>query len=120
MHNVALQREWAKEKNTSIKYRDLFANFEVTMDATCNEQNVGSEFPVTLCINAFRGYLDEFIKNVNSKKKDGKFKKKKERPNRRDNKKKDILVSIVLKPLLLNTESKFFSDALKVFILYTN
>ncbi|XP_053405798.1 unconventional myosin-IXAb-like isoform X4 [Mercenaria mercenaria] len=91
MLSLSMQKEGSKEDGCNIKYRVLFAMFESTMRGTCEEQKVDAEFPVTLCINAFRSYLDEFRNSVNSKKKDSKFKKKKERQNRRDNKKKDII-----------------------------
>lgn len=68
--------------------------FEYTMQATCKEENVNQvEFPVTLCINAFRGYLDEFRNSAVVKNKKSKYRSKQTRPNKREKLKKDIIVS---------------------------
>jgi len=80
-----------------MKYRDLFVNFENTMEATCADESVSPDFPVTLCINAFRSYLDEFRKSDSTRKKDVKNKKKQNRHKREKTKKdKDTIVSIGL------------------------
>ncbi|XP_052795146.1 unconventional myosin-IXAa-like isoform X4 [Mya arenaria] len=83
---VFLQEE---NKPCNMKYRDLFVNFENTMEATCAEEQVTIDFPVTLCINAFRGYLDEFRKSANTRKKEAKHKKKQKREKAK--KDKDVI-----------------------------
>ena len=83
-----------KENVANIKYRDLFVNFEGIMDYVCKEEKVDTDvFPVTLCINAFRGYLDEFRNSAIVKNKNSKYRKKQNRPNKREKLKKDSIVS---------------------------
>ena len=79
----------------NIKYRELFANFELTMVATCRDEKVDESFPVTMVINAFRGYLDEFRNIVKDLKKEkDKEKKRRKKPNKKGKRDKDTIVSI--------------------------
>ncbi|KAK3592955.1 hypothetical protein CHS0354_036814 [Potamilus streckersoni] len=71
----------------NIKYRDLMANYETTLHAQIQEEKTNALFPETLGINAFRGFLDEFMKL----KKEKKLEKKPYRPNKREKKSKDII-----------------------------
>ena len=80
----------------NIKYRDLFRNFELTVNAVCVEEKVGESFPVTMVINSFRAYLDEFRNSVSGKKKEKeKEKKRRKKPNKKLKRDKDVIVSIV-------------------------
>ncbi|KAF1769018.1 hypothetical protein GCK72_000831 [Caenorhabditis remanei] len=54
-----------------LKYRDVITMFEGLLTKTCMEENVS--FPTTLGVNAFRGFLNEFM-HTQSKKKRGKEK----------------------------------------------
>ncbi|KAL3866507.1 hypothetical protein ACJMK2_043800 [Sinanodonta woodiana] len=77
---------WMQEGG-NIKYRDLMANYETTLHAQIEEEKTNALFPETLGINAFRGFLDEFMKL----KKEKKLEKKPYRPNKREKKSKDII-----------------------------
>lgn len=101
-----LNFQHSKEGMVNMKYRDLFVNFEGTMEHICKIENVDTEkFPVTLCINAFRGYLDEFRNSAIVKNKNSKFRKKQNRPNKREKLKKDLIVSYL--PQHSCSEEKF-------------
>nr|ACI49219.1 hypothetical protein Csp3_JD05.004 [Caenorhabditis angaria] len=54
-----------------LKYRDMITMFEGLLTKTCKEETVS--FPTTLGVNAFRGFLNEFMQQQ-SKKKRGKEK----------------------------------------------
>lgn len=44
-----------------LKYRDLIAIFESLLIKMCNEEKIS--FPTTLGVNAFRGFLNEFMQH---------------------------------------------------------
>ncbi|VDM81020.1 unnamed protein product [Strongylus vulgaris] len=61
-----------KEERTVLKYRDLITTFEGVLTKVCKEEKVS--FPTTLGVNAFRGFLNEFMqaqKKKGSKQKSG-------------------------------------------------
>lgn len=58
-YSVALQRD---SPDLSLKYKDLIKNFEQVMNTVCKEKMGNDTFPVTMGVNAFRGFLDEFIR----------------------------------------------------------
>ena len=68
-------------------------NFEKALTAQVEKETTDDSFPVTIGINAFRGFLDEF----NNKKKSGELpqmkKEKKEKKKKDKEKDKDIYVS---------------------------
>ncbi|CAB3374023.1 Hypothetical predicted protein [Cloeon dipterum] len=74
-----------KQNTVSIKYKDLIVNFENVMLIVCRKERTSSDFPVTMGINAFRGFLNEFMA-LNKVEEKPKEKRKKE-------KKRDDLVS---------------------------
>lgn len=43
-----------------ISYKNLIDNFEQVMTHVCQTENTYKSFPVTMGVNAFRGFLDEF------------------------------------------------------------
>ncbi|XP_050731320.1 unconventional myosin-IXa-like isoform X3 [Eriocheir sinensis] len=45
-----------------LKYKDLIKSFEQVMNTVCKEKMENDTFPVTMGVNAFRGFLDEFIR----------------------------------------------------------
>uniref|UniRef100_A0A915CYE7 Uncharacterized protein n=1 Tax=Ditylenchus dipsaci TaxID=166011 RepID=A0A915CYE7_9BILA len=47
------------ECKTVLKYRDLIATFESLLNKMCHEEKI--TFPTTLGVNAFRGFLNEFM-----------------------------------------------------------
>ncbi|CAJ0594314.1 unnamed protein product [Cylicocyclus nassatus] len=60
------------EERTVLKYRDLITTFEGVLTKVCKEEKVS--FPTTLGVNAFRGFLNEFMqtqKKKGSKQKSG-------------------------------------------------
>ncbi|XP_043231703.1 unconventional myosin-IXAa-like isoform X4 [Amphibalanus amphitrite] len=66
-----------------IKYRDLIDTFTSIMASVIGDQRESAEFPATMGVNAFRGYLDEFLLTL-----DDKPRAKKHKRNRRQAKKK--------------------------------
>ena len=68
------------------------SHFEDTLTARMKEENTNASFPVTMGINAFRGFLDEFHKKKATKE----IKENENRVLRKEKKKKDkesIIVS---------------------------
>ncbi|XP_065224768.1 unconventional myosin-IXAa-like isoform X2 [Planococcus citri] len=45
----------------NIKYKDLIANFLHVIETVCLHEETCKDFPVTLCVNAFRGFMNEFM-----------------------------------------------------------
>ena len=45
-----------------LSYRHLMCNFEETLKAESRREGQDQAFPITLAINAFRGFLNEFHK----------------------------------------------------------
>ncbi|XP_046401209.1 unconventional myosin-IXa-like isoform X3 [Ischnura elegans] len=62
----------------NIKYKDLIANFLHVMETVCNQDNTHEDFPVTMGVNAFRGFMNEFM-NLNRLDEKPKAKRKKEK-----------------------------------------
>ncbi|KAK6013917.1 hypothetical protein OSTOST_20740 [Ostertagia ostertagi] len=53
------------EERAVLKYRDLITTFEGVLTKVCKEEKVS--FPTTLGVNAFRGFLNEFMQNQKKK-----------------------------------------------------
>ncbi|KAL1117615.1 hypothetical protein AAG570_003930 [Ranatra chinensis] len=45
----------------NIKYKDLIANFVHVIETVCHQEQTRADFPVTMGVNAFRGFLNEFM-----------------------------------------------------------
>ncbi|KAL0271654.1 UNVERIFIED_CONTAM: hypothetical protein PYX00_008678 [Menopon gallinae] len=45
----------------NIKYKDLIGNFIHVMKTVCNSENNREDFSVTMGVNAFRGFMNEFM-----------------------------------------------------------
>ncbi|KAL5004156.1 hypothetical protein ScPMuIL_017612 [Solemya velum] len=74
----------------SVPYRDLMSSFEqILSDKLKKEGSTNASFPVTLGINAFRGFLDEFMKKHHGDKKKKEERKIEGRAHKRDKQKKD-------------------------------
>ncbi|XP_018913813.1 unconventional myosin-IXb isoform X2 [Bemisia tabaci] len=69
----------------NIKYKDLIANFLHVMETVCNKENTDKDFPVTMGVNAFRGFMNEFTQLTKLEaEKPGKLKRKKEKKQKGD------------------------------------
>lgn len=75
----------------TIKYTDLIANFLHVMETVCKQENLKEDFPLTMGVNAFRGFMNEFMalakteaaiekQSKSKRKKDKKDKRKQEEP----------------------------------------
>lgn len=49
------------EGSLNLKYKDLVSNFEKVLENKAKRQSGNSQFPVTLGINAFQGFLNEYM-----------------------------------------------------------
>lgn len=65
-----------KSDTLNIKYRDLISNFEQVME-TCG--NKSEDFPLTMCVNGFRVFMNEFMSSREMEKPKAKRKKEKKR-----------------------------------------
>ena len=74
-------------------------NFEATLKARMKEENTNATFPITMGINAFRGFLDEFHKKKETKE----SKETEVRVNRKEKKRKDKEV-ITVRPIFRERE----------------
>ena len=70
----------------------MLAKFAHTLEAEVSEKKTNATFPITMGVNAFRGFLDEFINKYRKKDKRKEDKKVEPRPAKKDSKKKDIIV----------------------------
>lgn len=86
-----------KQNTVNVKYKDLIANFlqvsfqhltliqikmfrKKVMETVCQREKKSSDFPVTMGVNAFRGFLNEFMaQNKPEEKPKEKRKKEKKR-----------------------------------------
>ncbi|KAK8748447.1 hypothetical protein OTU49_016152 [Cherax quadricarinatus] len=84
-YSVAFQRESA---DLTLKYKDLIKNFEQVMNTVCKEKMGNDTFPVTMGVNAFRGFLDEFIRE---KKKPVEDKSRRKRHRRKKRKVEELV-----------------------------
>ncbi|XP_049939192.1 unconventional myosin-IXa-like [Schistocerca serialis cubense] len=67
------------DKAFNIQYKDLIANFLHIMQTVCNQENTKEDFPVTMGVNAFRGFMNEFMNLNHLEEKPSKAKRKKEK-----------------------------------------
>ncbi|OAD54572.1 Unconventional myosin-IXa [Eufriesea mexicana] len=81
-YSVAIQQ--GVEGN--IKYTDLIANFLHVMETVCKQENTSEDFPVTMGVNAFRGFMNEFMTLVKTEapEKQSKGKRKKEKKRKHE------------------------------------
>jgi len=81
-YSVAIQQ--GVEGN--IKYTDLIANFLHVMETVCKQENTREDFPVTMGVNAFRGFMNEFMTIVKTEapEKQSKSKRKKEKKRKQE------------------------------------
>ncbi|XP_063983147.1 unconventional myosin-IXa-like isoform X2 [Diachasmimorpha longicaudata] len=70
----------------NIKYTDLIANFLHVMETVCKQENTREDFPVTMGVNAFRGFMNEFMTLVKTEapEKASKSKRKKEKKRKQE------------------------------------
>lgn len=77
--NLVTQYSVAHKQNSdslNIKYRDLIDNFGQVMETCCGKKN---DFPLTMGVNAFRGFMNEFMNTRETEKPKVKRKKDKKR-----------------------------------------
>ncbi|XP_055550610.1 unconventional myosin-IXa-like isoform X3 [Wyeomyia smithii] len=77
--NLVAQYSVAHKQNSdvlNIKYRDLIANFEQVIETSSGKKN---DFPLTMGVNAFRGFMNEFMNSRETEKPKTKRKKDKKR-----------------------------------------
>jgi hypothetical protein len=77
--NLVAQYSVAHKSNSdslNIKYRDLISNFEQVIETTCTKKD---DFPKTMGVNAFRGFMNEFMNSRETEKPKAKRKKDKKR-----------------------------------------
>ncbi|XP_070489965.1 unconventional myosin-IXb-like isoform X3 [Chironomus tepperi] len=80
--NLVAQYSVANKHNSdslNIKYRDLIANFEQVIETACGKTD---DFPKTMGVNAFRGFMNEFMSSREAEK--PKMKRKKEKKRKAD------------------------------------
>lgn len=71
-------------ESLSIKYKDLITNFVQAMETVCQRENKDEDFPVTMGVNAFRGFMNEFMSSRAEAEKPSKTKRKKEKKRKGD------------------------------------
>uniref|UniRef100_A0A914XBB0 Unconventional myosin-IXb n=2 Tax=Plectus sambesii TaxID=2011161 RepID=A0A914XBB0_9BILA len=110
------------EDKTVLKYRDLITTFEGSLSKVCIQEQV--TFPVTLGVNAFRGFLNEFMQQQ-SKRKGSKQKNAKTKSFRKKRRRSDVTVmhnghrfkaEIVHVPTYCELCNQFMWHAEKIFI----
>lgn len=77
--NLVAQYSVAHKSNSdslNIKYRDLIANFEQVIETASGRKD---DFPLTMGVNAFRGFMNEFMNSRETEKPKAKRKKDKKR-----------------------------------------
>lgn len=67
----------------NIKYTDLIANFLHVMETVCKQENTREDFPVTMGVNAFRGFMNEFMTLVKTEAPDKQSKSKRKKEKKR-------------------------------------
>ncbi|CAE1298624.1 unnamed protein product [Acanthosepion pharaonis] len=88
--SVEMQKD---EVTTRYRYRDLMSNFEQVLQAQVKNVGTNAAFPVTMGVNAFRGFLDEFMKESKEiKRKEKKEKKVEAKTVKKERQKKDMLL----------------------------
>ncbi|KAK2161935.1 hypothetical protein LSH36_107g02020 [Paralvinella palmiformis] len=90
-HNLLTQVSVTQQHTISLSYRDLMISFEEILKAHTKTEKTKEEFPITLGINAFRGFLNEFNKRKENRELPD-IKYKKERKKREKVKDKEIFV----------------------------
>ncbi|XP_031335127.1 unconventional myosin-IXa-like isoform X2 [Photinus pyralis] len=68
----------------SIKYKDLITNFMQAMETVCQREHKDEDFPVIMGVNAFRGFMNEFMSSRTEAEKPSKTKRKKEKKRKGD------------------------------------
>ena len=84
-----------QHEEVAVKYRDLFEKFKQVLMAEMRKEQ--TEAPLVMALNAFRGFLDEFMKQHAGRRREKKDDRgKAEKPVKKDKQKKDTLVSVML------------------------
>ncbi|XP_072379986.1 unconventional myosin-IXb-like isoform X4 [Diabrotica undecimpunctata] len=97
----------------NIKYKDLILVFNQAMQTVCQREqksNDAADFPVTMGVNAFRGFMDEFMSS-RAEEKPSKSKRKKEKKRKLEMHKHNghtFLLTIINIPTACEICSSFF------------
>uniref|UniRef100_A0A8D8RHW2 Unconventional myosin-IXb n=1 Tax=Cacopsylla melanoneura TaxID=428564 RepID=A0A8D8RHW2_9HEMI len=88
-YSVAVNQNQTDKLN--IKYKDLIVNFLQVMQTVSNQENpTGRDFPVTMGVNAFRGFMNEFMNSrsgqLDEKPRGGKSTKRSAKERKKDKK----------------------------------
>lgn len=97
----------------SIKYKDLILNFMQALETVCQREQNKEDHPVTrMGVNAFRGFMDEFMMSRAEAEKPNKTKRKKEKKRKVDDMIKHMghtfLLTIINIPTACEICSSFF------------
>ncbi|XP_056644973.1 unconventional myosin-IXAa-like isoform X2 [Diorhabda sublineata] len=100
-------------ESCNIKYKDLILVFNQAMETVCQREqksNDAKDFPVTMGVNAFRGFMDEFMSS-RAEEKPSKSKRKKEKKRKLEMHKHNghaFLLTIINIPTACEICSSFF------------
>uniref|UniRef100_T1JDE0 Unconventional myosin-IXb n=1 Tax=Strigamia maritima TaxID=126957 RepID=T1JDE0_STRMM len=79
----------AQDGRVAVRYKDLISNFEQVMENVCRQECMSAAFPVTMGVNAFRGFINEFVNQLKQQRADEKTKVK----TKKEKRKKDQIVA---------------------------
>nr|CAD7402270.1 unnamed protein product [Timema cristinae] len=74
----------SKSDAVNIKYKDLIANFVYALQTVRTKEQTREDFPVTMGVNAFRGFMNEFMATARVEEKPSKAKRKKDKKRKAD------------------------------------
>lgn len=95
-HEFVITAKGAQDSTVEYRYKELMLMFESSLKSRVKNENLGEDFPTTLGINAFRGFLDEFNKRRSFHKHEPAKEKKKKKGGNRHEEKKDQPVTVSL------------------------
>ena len=97
-----------QHERVCVKYRDLFEKFKQVLMAEVRTDQ--TEEPLVMALNAFRGFLDGFMKRDVGRRQDKKEERSKAEKPKREKPKKDFVVSggfsFGMQQLQLSSESR--------------
>nr|KAG5705932.1 hypothetical protein BaRGS_010822 [Batillaria attramentaria] len=85
---IAVEMQVSTHDEVAVKYRDLFEKFKNLLVAEMRKEQ--TEATLVMALNAFRGFLDEFMKQQPARRRERKEERK--QPVKRDKHKKDNMV----------------------------
>jgi len=86
----------AVQGSTEYKYSDLMSTFADMLDVCAGDRRLDVSFATVVCINAFRGFLDEFVKKLENRElPEVKMKKRTVKRKKKKRFKEYVVVSLV-------------------------